>query len=75
MSAKHVAYGKAAGVVACELRGLSHESLACLAANLIVRLEGICGCDLSTVRSDYNALLLERIADAEDYLTSIEVQS
>jgi hypothetical protein len=35
VSIEHHAIGVPAGILACELRGLSHESLACLAANLL----------------------------------------
>lgn len=35
----HVTLSRDASILACQLRGESHESLACLAANLFVALE------------------------------------
>ncbi len=37
-TARHVTHGRDASIVACHFRGLSRESLACLAANLFVAL-------------------------------------
>jgi len=37
----HVTHGPRASELACELRGESHESLACLAANMVAILESI----------------------------------
>jgi hypothetical protein len=38
---RHVTHGQLSSIVACELRGLTHEELACLAANLLVSLKHI----------------------------------
>jgi hypothetical protein len=35
----HVPHGRDASIAACQFRGLSHESLACLAANLLIALK------------------------------------
>lgn len=47
----YVAHGRAASILACELRGETHESLACHAANLLVQRD-----DLATALEEVCAI-------------------
>lgn len=64
----HVTHSTAASIYATKLRGETHESLACLAANLMVALERITYRNLEDLRGSANAALIEAIEDAADYL-------
>jgi hypothetical protein len=57
-----VATSKAAGILACALRGHSHESLACLSANLIVALQRIRDSDGTEKWWNYQGIAMDALS-------------